>query len=111
MKFDVVLLFKINELRYNQCEVTPHFSNGQSLLKKNIEKRYILKQSIEKNFLVDPLNTNNAIYCDSLTLIIQTFCLTFILGQLPQRKIFLQPKLGAIFLGGNCPDTLDDICF
>ena len=35
---------------------------------KNIEKRQILTQSIEKSFLIDPLTTNNAIYRDSLTL-------------------------------------------
>ena len=29
----------------------------------------ILTQSIEKIFLVDSLTTNNAIYCDSLTLV------------------------------------------
>ena len=28
---------------------------------KNIEKRYLLTQSIEKSFLIDPLTTINAI--------------------------------------------------
>ena len=27
-----------------------------------------MTQSIERNFFIDPLNTDNAIYCDSLTL-------------------------------------------
>ena len=40
-------------------------------VEKNIEKRLILTQSIEISFLIDPLNTNNAIHSDSLTLIIQ----------------------------------------
>ena len=35
---------------------------------KNIEKKQILTQSIEKSFLIDPLTTNNAIYHDSLIL-------------------------------------------
>ena len=43
---------------------------------KSIEKNTVLKkkkkltQSIEKSFLIDPLNTNNAIYHDPLTLMI-----------------------------------------
>ena len=36
-------------------------------IEKNIDKKLILTQSIEKSFLIDPLNTNNAIYRDSLT--------------------------------------------
>ena len=35
---------------------------------KILRKQKILLQSIEKSFLIDPLNTNNAIYRDSLTL-------------------------------------------
>lgn len=77
MKLNVVLVFKVTELRHKQCEVvTPHFSTGKNLLKKNIATRYILTQTIEKSFLIDPLNTNNAICCDSLNLMIQEFCLT-----------------------------------
>ena len=30
----VQLLVKVNESRYRLCEVTPHFSTGQNLLKK-----------------------------------------------------------------------------
>ena len=30
---------KVNDSRYKQCGVTPHFSTGQNLLKKNIEKK------------------------------------------------------------------------
>ena len=51
---------------------TPHFSTGQILLKKNCEKMNI--DTIEKTFLIDPRNTNNAIYRDSLIL-------SFSLGQ------------------------------
>ena len=40
---------KVNESRYKQCGVTPHFSTGQSLLKKYWEK--LLALSIEKIFL------------------------------------------------------------
>ena len=39
------------------------FHQAQST-EKNIEKRYLLTQLIEKNFLIDPLNTNNAVYSD-----------------------------------------------
>ena len=35
---------------------------------KILRKQKILLQSIEKSFLIDPLNTNNPIYRDSLTL-------------------------------------------
>ena len=37
-------------------------------IEKGIEKRYILTQSIKKSFLIDPLTTNNAIYCYLLVL-------------------------------------------
>ena len=37
-----------------------------------------MTQSIEKSFLIDPLNTNNAIYRDSLTLVISTDLLNHI---------------------------------
>ena len=30
---------KVNKLRYKQYGLTPHFSNGQNLLKKNTERR------------------------------------------------------------------------
>ena len=53
--------------------ITPHFATGQNLLKKNIEKRRILTQSIEKSFLIDPLNTNNAVYNNLLTLRAEIF--------------------------------------
>ena len=33
---------KNNESRYKHCGVIPHFFTGQNLLKKNIEKRWIL---------------------------------------------------------------------
>ena len=56
---------KVNDSRYKQCEVTPHFSTGPNLLKKNIVLR---KDTIEKSFLIDPLTTNNAIYHDLLIL-------------------------------------------
>ena len=36
---------KVNESRYNQCGVTPHFSTGQNLLKK----KYSEKVNIGKN--------------------------------------------------------------
>ena len=39
-------------------------------VKRNIEERQTLTQSIEKSFLIGPPTTNNAIYCDSLTLIL-----------------------------------------
>ena len=42
------------------------FTTGQNLLKKIIEERQILTQSIVKSFLIDRLTTNNAIYRDSL---------------------------------------------
>ena len=47
--------------------------------KKSIEKilKKILTQSIEKSFLIDPLNTNNAIYHDSLTLTYWVFTVNF----------------------------------
>ena len=32
------LLFKVNELRYKQCGVTPHFSTGQYLFKRILRK-------------------------------------------------------------------------
>ena len=38
-------------------------------IKINIEKRFILTQSIEKDVLIDLLTTNNAIDRDLLTLI------------------------------------------
>ena len=76
--------FKVSESRYKQRGVTSHFSTGQTILKKywenindtinweiywkNIEKRSILTQSINKSFLIDTLTTNNAIYRYSLTL-------------------------------------------
>ena len=48
------------------------FFYREKAIEKNTEKRQILAQSIEKSFLVDPLNTNNAIYRDSLTLKVQS---------------------------------------
>ena len=45
------------------------FSTGQNLLKEILrKKRSVLTQSIKKSFLIDPLNTNNALDRDSLTL-------------------------------------------
>ena len=43
------------------------FPTRQNLLKKILRKD-ILTQSIEKNFLIDSLTTNNAMYRDSLAL-------------------------------------------
>ena len=60
---------KVNKLRYKQCGVTPYFSTGQNLWKKALRKDKILTQSIEKGFLIYPLNNSNAIYRDLLTLI------------------------------------------
>ena len=42
--------------------------HGSKSIEKNIEKRLILRQSIAKSFLIDPLTTNNAVYLGSLTL-------------------------------------------
>ena len=42
------------------------FHWGKSI-QTNIKKRWILKESMEKNFLIDPLTTNNAIHRKSLT--------------------------------------------
>ena len=33
------------------------FPPGKIYIEKNIKKRYVLTQSIEKSFLIDPLNT------------------------------------------------------
>ena len=43
-------LLKVNESRYKQCLVTPHFSNGQNLLKKYQEKINIDIFMWEKHF-------------------------------------------------------------
>ena len=59
--------FKVNESRYKQRGVTPHFSTGQNLL-ENILREKINIDIIEKSFLIDPLTTNNATYSDSLSL-------------------------------------------
>ena len=51
--------------------VTPHFSTGQYLLENIFRKdKYLLTQSIEKSFLIDTLTTNNAIYYDTLALLL-----------------------------------------
>ena len=52
--------FKVNELRYRLCAVTPNFFKGQNLLKKILRKDNI--GQIEKSFLIDLLTPNNAIY-------------------------------------------------
>ena len=44
------------------------FLHWAKSIEKYIEKRQILTQSIEKDFLIDPPNKNNAIYRDSLIL-------------------------------------------
>ena len=44
----------------------PTFLHRGKSIEKNIEKREILTQSIEKSFLIDPLTTNDAIYRESL---------------------------------------------
>ena len=44
-------------------------SHRAKSIEKNIAKRQILRQSIEKSFLIVPLTINNVIYRDSLTLI------------------------------------------
>ena len=43
-----MLWIKVSESRYKQCGVTPHFSAGKNLLKKNIERRYILTYQLRK---------------------------------------------------------------
>ena len=60
--------YKVNKPRHEQCAVTPHFSTGQTLLKKNIEKRYIDIINSEKLF-DRLLITNNAIHRNSFIVI------------------------------------------
>ena len=51
-----------NDSQYKQCGVTPHFSTGQNnLLKKYWEK-------INSGTITDKITTNNAIYCNWITL-------------------------------------------
>ena len=38
----------VNEPRFKQCGVTPHFSTRQKPLKKDIEKRKILVKAFKK---------------------------------------------------------------
>ena len=49
--------------------ITPDFSTGYKIGKNYWLRQSILIQLIEKTFLIDPLNTNNAIYHDSITLV------------------------------------------
>ena len=51
---------------------SPTLFHRVKLIEKNIEKSYILTQSIDKIFLIDPLSTNNARNRDSLTLSLES---------------------------------------
>ena len=46
----------------------PRLFHQENSTEKNIEKKQILTQLTEKSFLINPITTNNATYCDSLTL-------------------------------------------
>ena len=55
------------------------FPPGKIYWKKYSEKiNTVLTRSIEKNFLIDPLTTNNAIYRDSLVLNFEKFPVYFV---------------------------------
>ena len=41
---------RVNESRFKQCGVTPHFPTRTKYIGKNIEKRSILTQSTENSF-------------------------------------------------------------
>ena len=65
-------VFKVNELRYEQCWVTPHFSAGENLLKKLLRKDKNIDTIIWEKLFDRFADHNNTIYRDSLTLIAQT---------------------------------------
>ena len=70
--------FKVNESRYKQCGVNPHFSTAQNLLRTYWEKNILRKDKycysqLRKAF-IDPLTINNPIYRDSLTLTCTFYC-------------------------------------
>ena len=66
----IILKLLIHEIRNVDNPTLCHRSKS---IEKNIEKRRILTQSIEKSFLIDPLNTNNAVYNNLLTLRAEIF--------------------------------------